>query len=127
MFSLLGLVLLVIAGVRFLDMGLKAFVFTRADEEQRFYSKQPPMPYPVEKLEAIGNQETGKEVLTEEEKTQLGNILRDYKAWQETTAKIDLIASQRHRDASFNLAMILIGLPLYLYHWRIIKRESKEA
>lgn len=28
-------------------------------------------------------------------------------------------------DASINLAMILVGLPLYLYHWQIIGRETR--
>ncbi len=123
-FSLLGLVLLIIAGVRFLDMGLKAFIFTKADEEQRIYSKMPSMPYPIDAIEKIQSQETGKEVLTQEEKTQLENIIRDYKTWQEQSKNLDPVTAQRHRDASFNLAMILIGLPLYLYHWRIIKRET---
>jgi len=34
-FALLGLVLVIIGGVRFVDMGLKAFVFTKAEEEDK--------------------------------------------------------------------------------------------
>jgi len=40
--------------------------------------------------------------------------------------KIDPVTCRRHKDAFLNLAMILIGLPLYLYHWRIIKRETQD-
>ena len=36
-FALLGLVLLIIGSVNFLNMGLKAFVFTQADEESRIF------------------------------------------------------------------------------------------
>ncbi len=123
LFSLLGLVLLIIAGVRFLDMGLKAFVFTKADEEQRFYKMQPPMPIAIEKVQVAID---GKE-LSEDERNQMKQFLADYEKWKNENDKFDPVKSQRQRDASFNLAMIIIGLPLYLYHWRIIKRETKTA
>lgn len=123
LFSLLGLVLLIIAGVRFLDMGLKAFVFTKADEEQRLYKIQPPMPIAIEKVQVAAD---GKE-LSEDERNQMKQFLADYERWKKENDKFDPVKSQRQRDASFNLAMIIIGLPLYLYHWRIIKKETKAA
>ena len=39
--------------------------------------------------------------------------------------EVNYVTAKRHRDASLNLSLILIGLPLYLYHWRIIKKETK--
>lgn len=52
LFALLGLVLLTIGGVRFVDMGLKAFVFTKAEEEVRLiYDQVPPIPYSVPEIE----------------------------------------------------------------------------
>lgn len=33
---------------------------------------------------------------------------------------------QRQRQASTALAMIIVGLPLYKYHWRLIKKENKK-
>ncbi len=122
LFACLGLVLLTIGGVRFVDMGLKAFVFTKAEEEQRLYRIQPPSPaYPVTKMEEAQDNEE----LTEEERAAIGQWLEDYKAWQEGASKIDYVAARRHKDASLNLSLILIGLPLYLYHWITIKRETK--
>lgn len=121
LFTLLGLVLLTIGGVRFVDMGLKAFIFTKAEEEQRLIYRQPPIVYSVEKIEKLQNEES----LSEEEKTAIKQWLTDYKEWQERISKIDHVDSKRHKDASSNLAMILIGLPLYLYHWGIIKRELR--
>ena len=32
---------------------------------------------------------------------------------------------QRERELSGSLAMIAVGMPLYLYHWRTIQRENK--
>ncbi len=86
LFACLGLVLLTIGGVRFLDMGLKAFVFTKAEQEQRYGTKPP---------------------LSDE-------------------PEVSYVTAKRHEDASLNLSLILIGLPLYLYHWRTIKKETKE-
>jgi len=120
LFALVGLVLLTIGGVRFVDMGLKFFVFTKAEEEQRMIYLQPTMYYPIEGLERL----QGEEGLSDEEKVLLKQWLQDYKNWQESTSKINPVTARRHRDASLNLAMILIGLPLYLYHWLTIKRET---
>ena len=122
LFTLLGLVLLTIGGVRFVDMGLKAFVFTKAEEEQRLIYKQPSyIPYPVQRIEEFQEGEG----LSEEEKVAIKQWLADYKDWKERRSQIDPVTARRHRDASFNLALILIGFPLYLYHWRIIRKETK--
>jgi hypothetical protein len=125
LFALLGLVLLVIGTIRFVDMGLKAFVFTKAEEERRLFNKQPPMPYQIERIKQIEKVQ-GDEGLSEEEKVIIRQWLTDYKNWQERSSKIDPVVTRRHRDASINLSMILVGLPLYLYHWRIIRRETKK-
>ena len=126
-FALLGLVLLIIGSVNFLNMGLKAFVFTQADEESRIFSKQMPIPT-IPKIENIQqNMEEGKDIcLSTEEKVSFQNWLTDYNTWEESMSEFDPVTSRRHRDASVNLSLILIGLPLYLYHWKIIKKETEE-
>ena len=128
LFALLGLVLLTIGGVRFVDLGLRTFVFTKADEVERLARKMPPLT-PV-KIQDLGKTEKAgqkKVCLPEDEKVALEQYLKDYKNWKEKESKIDYLASRREKNISFNLAMILIGLPLYLYHWRLIKREAKNA
>lgn len=124
LFALVGLALLTIGAVRFLDMGLKAYVFTKADDPERiqrgyYYG----LPIPVEKVTVL---ETSAD-LTTEEIASVKSWIANYQKWQEEEAKIDYLASRRQRDASINLAMIIVGLPLYLYHWRIIRRETKNA
>ena len=122
LFALVGLALLTAGAVRFVDMGLRALVFTKADEMQRLYQMMPPvMPYSLERL---GELQEG-EGLSEEERAAIKRWLADYKDWEERRSKIDPVIASRHRDASVNLAMILVGLPLYLYHWRIIGRETR--
>lgn len=36
------------------------------------------------------------------------------------------ITRQRQRDLSNSLSMIVVGLPLYLYHWKTIQKETKK-
>ncbi|MDA2936004.1 hypothetical protein MYX06_02195 [Patescibacteria group bacterium AH-259-L05] len=122
-FALLGLVLLTIGSVRFVDMGLRTFVFTLADGERRLEYKRPPIYYPVERLEKV---QAGEEGLSEQEKGEIRRMIGNYKQWEEQRQDIDPITSRRHRNASTNLALILIGLPLYLYHWGVIKKEAKK-
>lgn len=97
LFACLGLVLLTIGGVRFVDMGLKAYVFTKAEDEEKMYRALAPV------------KESTEENIEEQE-----------------LVEIDYVTSRRHKDASMNLALILIGLPLYLYHWTLIKKEIKQ-
>ncbi len=121
-FAMLGLVLLTIGGVRFVNMGLKAWIFTKADQEQRLSYLKPPLDYPLLQIKELTTQED----LSSQERGQIKQWLADYQAWKEAREKIDPLAAHRQRDISFNLALILIGVPLYLYHWRVIKKETRE-
>lgn len=127
LFATLGLVFLTIGAIRFIDMGLKAFVFTKAEQEERSIYKQPPMPYALEKIEGIVAEEPAESKLTEAELIQVRQWLAEYRTWKEDSDRIDPVVSRRHRDSSINLSMILVGLPLYLYHWAVIKKEVREA
>ena len=123
-FSFLGLVLLTIGGIRFLDMGLKTFIFTRADEPQKIRQEYSNYSMPPISVARIGKYQD-EDGTSEDEKAMIKEWLDGYERWKETGAKIDYVVSQRHKDASGNLALILIGLPLYIFHWRAIKREIK--
>jgi len=122
LFALVGVWQCVIGGVHFIDMGLKAFVFTQAEEEQRLFPPQPPMPYQREVVDNLQNEEG----LSEEERAAIQQSLADYESWKEKSSNFDYLTARRHRDASMNLALILVGFPLYFFHWRIIKRELKK-
>lgn len=126
LFALVGLALITVGGVRFVDMGLKAFVFTQAEQEERIRHKYPPM-LPIILIEGYEESEGITQELTLREKQAIKNWTENYERWQEEESKINYLTIKRHREASENLAFILVGLPLYLYHWRIIKREKKKS
>lgn len=116
-FSLLGLVLIVIGGVNFIDMALKAYVFTQAEQDS--YYRAPSVPYNLELVESLKENES----LTEEERAVVQRWISDYERWEEENKDVDPLTSRRHERASKNLALILIGIPLYLYHWGLIRKE----
>jgi len=127
LFSLVGLVLVIIGGVRFIDMGLKTFFFKQADQDQRLNYSQPTMPYSVSKLERMAESQDGGAQLTEDERASIRQWLEDYRVWKEQRDQVDMVTAQRQRQASSNLAMIIVGVPLFLYHWRLARKEGKNS
>jgi predicted nucleic acid-binding Zn-ribbon protein len=124
LFTLVGLAVTVIGSVGMVNLGLRSFIFTKADEEERISYKQPTYPpVSVDRLKEA-SAEAG-EPLTEEEAAVIRNWLADYEKWQEAESERDYVGARRSREASQNIAMILIGVPLYLYHWGIIKKDRK--
>lgn len=101
LFALIGLVLMVIGGVRLVSLGLKAYIFTKADT---YYD------YPRSKLAIVEN---GKEVV-EPTKEELDEFNKNQ------------ASSNRQREAAESIAFMIVGLPLYLYHWTVIKKDKKE-
>src|SRR3972149_11083551 len=105
-FSLVGLVLVVIGGVRLVGLGLKAFVFTKADVYYEYPMARPVKVAPMPEGKAEELQQPNKE---------------EVEAYQR-----DQRTANRQREAAESLAMIIVGLPLYLYHWRVVKKDKDE-
>jgi len=129
LFAILGLVLLTIGSVRFLNMGFKTFIFTKADQEMRLNYKMPTsvpcyLDPKYNNLEQTDIAEVDLK-LTKDQTQDLKMLLANAKAYDAERAKVDPVEANNQRDAAMNLSLILIGLPLYLYHWLVIKRETK--
>lgn len=98
LFSLIGLMLIVISSINFVDLGLRAFVFTESDLDVRLA--------PV-KLEEV--------CLTSEEKNEMDR-------WVQECGRSSYLDSRQQREVSKNLAMLTVGTPLY--HWSVVRDES---
>lgn len=120
-FSLLGLVLVIIGGTQFLDLALKASVFKKADDEQRIFARQLPSPAIRPDMERWATDST----LTDGERAAVREWLVEYENWRTASAKLDPVTAQRQRTASTSLSLILVGLPLYFSHWRLIRKSSR--
>ncbi len=106
LFALIGLVLITIGCVRLVGLALKTYIFTKADVYYEY-----PMARPVK----IAPAESDK---TEEIQQPTKEEVEEYQNKQQT--------ANRQREAAESLAFIIVGLPLYLYHWQVIKRDKKE-
>ncbi len=95
LFSFVGLLITVIGGIQIVDLTLKTYVFKVT--EYSYY----PEPMPAEADKALVSAEDSLKRNQQEE------------------------SNQRKRQLSNSLAMIAIGTPLYLYHWKTIKKENK--
>ena len=100
LFSLVGLVLIVIGSVQIINLGLTAWVFKDADRVLMY----PSQPRPI--------LEDGLTVMDPEEQEKIKQEQIEFEERQRR--------SRRQRTASNALAMILVGAPLYLYHWRLV-------
>ena len=108
LFALVGLALVTIGGVRLVGLGLKAFIFTKADVYYEYPMARPIKTPPIDsEKEIVDFEQPSKEEIEEFQRKQK--------------------SSQRQREAADSLAMIIVGLPLYLYHWNLIKRNKVES
>ena len=96
LFSFVGLLVVVIGSINLVNIGLKTFVFKNADSFEA---------YPV----ALVKTDVEPQPSMEEQQ-----------AWQERENQ-----RQKERDLTQAIAMIVVGAPLYFYHWKTIQKEEK--
>jgi hypothetical protein len=104
LFSLIGLVLVVTGCVQLVNLGLKAYIFTAADQYYSYPVVAPVSPTDKNASTTIPAQPTDAQM----------------QAYQDRQTK-----SQRESTAANALAMIIVGIPLYLYHWRAIRKDKE--
>ena len=134
LFALVGLIMVVIGFSMLINIGLKTWVFTKADEQPQ-YASMPVPPVALEKPTDVKTVESlvicsDKCSLTDDQKVQLNQWLKDYQDAQNNQKlqnSFDYRTQQRQRDAAQAIAFILVGLPLYLYHWAVIKGDVKKG
>lgn len=95
LFSFVGLLITIIGSIQLLDLALKTYVFKVSD-----FSYYP---------ESIPTDVAKPAISPEEARKRSG----------------EEAANQRKRQVSNSLAMIMVGAPVYLYHWKTIKKENK--
>lgn len=122
LFALLGLVLVTIGGIQMVSLGLRTWVLTEADAEARIhYYPDPPMRFAPDRAAATA--EDTVVTLTQEEREALRHWAADYERQRQVRAGIDPVRSRRQRDAAWAISLLLVGAPLFGYHWRTIRKE----
>jgi hypothetical protein len=108
LFSLIGLVLMIIGSVQLVNLGLKTYIFTKADQEQFYYEPRPVTigkdGQPIEEKLSPAEEEKQKREAEERQK--------------------EATSSRRQREAANAIAYLIIGFPVYFYHWRLAQKEK---
>jgi hypothetical protein len=117
--TLVGLGLLIAGGVQAFELILKATILTQADAEEELWARQPPVPYSLDRVQELDESAE----LTDSEREAIRSWLADYERWQEQQAAVDTIAARRQRQLATALSLVLVGVPVYAYHWSVIRRD----
>ncbi len=111
LFSLVGLVLIVIGTVRLIDLGLKTWIFTKADRVVVYPE------YPRAIKPGVDSAATETELTPEQQE----KYKQEQLVYQEKERE-----SRRQRTAANSIALMIVGVPLFAYHWRVIQRAKEE-
>lgn len=103
LFSAIGLIIAVMGAVQLVDLGIKVYVFDGADVYEMY-----DVPSRVSK--------DGEPITPSDQEIEEAKKSREKE-----------VNRQRQRQASTALAMLIVGIPLYKYHWSLIKNEGSES
>lgn len=87
----------IIGAVQLVDLGLRTYIFKEADYYE--YTARPVV---------------------------VGESVKEVNSEKEIELQKKNAVSQKQRQASTAIAQIIVGIPLYLYHWGIIKKNKKK-
>lgn len=133
LFSLVGLVMLTIGGVQLVDLALKTYVFPGSDiyeyyPDRAFIPTKDGMTTITEEdfVQAMKNCTEACE-LSNEERASLVAWLQDYETQREIQDAMPEKNAQRERQrqASRALASIIVGMPIFFFHWRVIQQDHR--
>ncbi len=103
LFSFVGLLIVIIGSTQLVDLTIKSTLFP--DVDVYYYSSPQKVTNGQDCLEGICEEVVSEEMLKQQ---------------AETEAR-----KSRQRQLSSSISMIVIGLPVYLYHWKLIKKERE--
>lgn len=106
--SLISLIIIVIGFISLINLGLKQWIFTKAD--QNFYSM------PVTGVDCAS--------LTALEKNKFPECTDPNFAAKEEQRQKDSRTAQKQQEAANAIAMIVVGSPVFYFHFRLAKKDS---
>jgi hypothetical protein len=106
--SLISLIILVIAAIMLINMALKAWVFHKADMVYYYPPVACDYSTPQGQKDAAAVPECNDPSKTD-------RMMAEEKERR---------SAQRQSDAAHAIAMIIVGAPVFLYHWRLARKET---
>ena len=108
--SFVALMMVVFSLADLINLGLKTWVFTKADDNSYYGGPAASCAVlpatPDGKLSAISQQDCEKQQ-TEQQRQQK-----------------DAALAQKQRDAVRDISMIVVGTPLFILHWTVVRRKE---
>ncbi|OGE84077.1 MAG: hypothetical protein A2846_03160 [Candidatus Doudnabacteria bacterium RIFCSPHIGHO2_01_FULL_49_9] len=101
--SLVGLVLVLIGGVQLINLGLKTYIFTKADDVYDYGVCARPVA------------------------VELGKPVPEFDETACKAQQADQRTARRQSDAARSIAFIIVGAPVWLYHWGKVKDERDQV
>ncbi|MDQ1284029.1 MAG: hypothetical protein QG620_377 [Patescibacteria group bacterium] len=114
--AVLSLLFVAIGAGRILNTGLKYYIFPEAEKKSYFECNQQPPIAPV----------ISKENATADQKVQIDSLLADYENWKQNQSGDNCLVPARQNNIVDALTMVIIALPILLFHWKLIRREKGE-
>jgi hypothetical protein len=139
-FALTGLAMTVIGSAIMINVVLKQYVFIYAEESRKitpeYYIDKPTMGFDSNEMDvdtAIKLSENGEYIgLSESQIESLDSWIADYeeykvaiKAQREARANVDYLKESRQKSMSGSLAVMLVGIPLFIIHWALIVKDKR--
>lgn len=106
--SLISLIIILIGTISLINVALRAWIFTQADSQYSYCYERKPVPL---------NGGESAEIVEEPAQTDVNECIAQEK--QQQTAR-------RQAQATTGISMIIVGLPIYIYHWNKIKGEKND-
>lgn len=109
--SFVALMMVVFSTADMINIALKTWVFTAADLDT-YYSPACVAPIPVATPDGKAVAATSKEECDKQNEDSLKQQKRN-------------MAAQKQRDVVRDISMIVVGIPLFLIHWRIVRSKEE--
>lgn len=116
--ALVSLIFVAVGTGTILNTVLKAYVFPKAEKANSVCNSEPPV-YGLDNSDLI-------KMSNEEQKKTLENLIKDYNEWKTRNSGEECYSQQRQSSVVDAITMLIIALPICLFHWWLIKKDKKE-
>lgn len=116
--ALVSLIFVAVGTGTLLNTALRVYVFPKA--EKGGYSKCNTEPSICNFPEAQKNE------ATQGQKDKLDKIIKDYENWKKENTGEECYSAERQRSVVDSLTMLIIALPICLFHWKLIRKNKEE-
>jgi hypothetical protein len=123
--ALAALIMMVVAGGFLINLGLKTWVFPSAGQADKLQTSTLTPIMATPEGEAVKSMVScGSACGLDQETVDLANRWQiDYDAWN---AEISQNVNNTQRQAATSIPFVLVGIPLFWYHWSVVRKESRE-